>query len=124
MFFIHSTSEVQTDKIGKNICVWQYSIILAKAQIGDNCKIGCNVFIDANTVFCNDRYPKVNNKNFKLEKIVIEDNVSIGANVTILPGVRIGKSSIVGTSSVVVKDIDENSVVVGNLARKIRDNLK
>ena len=151
MSFIHSTSEVQTTNIGKNICVWQFCVILANAKIGNNCKIGCNVFIEnnvkignnvtikngvqifdgvtikdnvfigANTVFCNDRYPKSNNKNFKLEKVVINENVSIGANVTVLPGVTIGKNVIIGAGSVVTKSVDDNCIVVGNPAKKIKE---
>ena len=52
--------------------------------------------------------------------IVVEDGCWIGANVTILPGVRIGKGTVVGAGSIVVHNLDENSVYVGNPARKIK----
>lgn len=55
----------------------------------------------------------------KFGKIIIEDNVFIGANTTILPNVTIGKNSIIGAGSVVTKNIPENSVAVGNPARVI-----
>ena len=52
--------------------------------------------------------------------VVIESNVWIGEGSAILPGVRIGKNSIVGANSVVTKDIPPNSVVGGVPARVIR----
>ncbi len=66
-------------------------------RIGKNCFVG--------HFFCttNDKNPIPNNPNFKLEKTIIEDNVSIGSNVTILPGLTIGKNSVIGAGSVVTK---------------------
>lgn len=55
----------------------------------------------------------------KIGKISIGDNVFIGANSTILPGITIGNNSIVGANSVVTKDIPENVVVAGNPAHVI-----
>lgn len=52
--------------------------------------------------------------------VTIEDNCWIGANVTICPGVTIGKNSVIGAGSVVVHDIPENSVAAGNPCRIIR----
>lgn len=50
----------------------------------------------------------------------IEDNAWIGGNVTICPGVTIGKNSVVGAGSVVIHDIPANSIAAGNPARVIR----
>lgn len=52
--------------------------------------------------------------------IVIEDNVWIGANVAIMPGVTIGKNSVIGAGSVVTRDIPENVVAFGTPCRVIR----
>lgn len=52
--------------------------------------------------------------------IVIEDNVWIGANVTVLPGVHIGQNSVIGAGSVVTKDIPENTVAMGIPCRPVR----
>ena len=52
--------------------------------------------------------------------IRIEDDVWTGANVVILPGVAIGKNSVIGAGSVVTKDIPENVVAVGNPCRVLR----
>jgi maltose O-acetyltransferase len=53
--------------------------------------------------------------------IVIEDDVWIGAGATILPGVRIGRGSIIGAGAVVPRDVPAWSVAVGNPARVVRD---
>lgn len=52
-----------------------------------------------------------------VQSIEIFDNVMIGANVTILPGKRIGPNCIVGAGAVVSKDVEENTVVGGNPVR-------
>ena len=52
--------------------------------------------------------------------VIIEDHVWIGAGAIILPGVRIGKDSVIGAGSVVTKDIPAGSVAVGNPCRVIR----
>lgn len=54
-------------------------------------------------------------------KIIVNDNVFIGVNSTIMPGVEIGENSIIGLGSVVTKNIPPNSVVAGVPARVIRD---
>ena len=51
--------------------------------------------------------------------IVIEDFVWIGANVTILPGIRIGRGSVVEACSLVTADVEENSIVTGIPAKKV-----
>lgn len=52
-------------------------------------------------------------------RIIIEDNVNIGWNVIIMPGVKIGKNSVVGCGAVVTKDVPENSIVAGVPAKVI-----
>ena len=51
---------------------------------------------------------------------VIEDNVWIGINSTILPGLRIGNGAVVGAGSVVTKDVPAMTIVAGNPARIIK----
>jgi acetyltransferase-like isoleucine patch superfamily enzyme len=52
---------------------------------------------------------------------ILEEGAIIGANSTLLPGVRIGKNALVGAGSVVTKDVEANAVVVGNPAKKIKE---
>lgn len=140
---IHPLSDVQSKNIGENTNIWQYCVVLPDAKIGDNCNIcshcfiendvviGNNVtvkngvylydgirieddvFIGPNATFCNDRYPKSKNKNFKLEPIVIKKGASIGANATILPGVTIGENALIGAGAVVTKNVSQNILIKG-----------
>jgi acetyltransferase-like isoleucine patch superfamily enzyme len=55
------------------------------------------------------------------DKIILEDGVMIGMNTTIMPGVRIGKGSIIGANSLVVRDIPSWVIAVGNPAKIIRN---
>lgn len=62
----------------------------------------------------------VKNKLERKENIIVEDEVWIGANVTILPGVHIGKCSVIGAGSVVTKDVPSYSIVAGVPAKIIK----
>ena len=63
---------------------------------------------------------------YKKDPIIIEEGVMIGMNTTIMPGVRIGKGSIIGAKSLVVDDIPPWTVAAGNPAKIIKniDNKK
>lgn len=62
----------------------------------------------------------INKKGYVVESIIIEDNVLIGSDSVILPGVRIGKGSVVGAGSVVTKDVPPNTFVAGVPAKIIK----
>lgn len=68
----------------------------------------------------------INCKNFSLitGKVVIEDYVWVCSDVTILPGIRIGKGAVIASSSVVTKDVPDYSVVAGNPAKSIGSRSK
>ena len=147
---IHSLSDVQSVNIGKNTNIWQYCVVLKGAKIGSDCNICSHcfienevvvgnrvtvkngvylydgitveddVFIGPNATFCNDRYPKSKNKEFKLEKILVKKGASIGANVTVLPGVTIGEHCVVAAGAVVTKDVPPHSLVAGVPAKVIK----
>lgn len=140
---IHSLADVQSKNIGDGTNIWQFCVVLPEAQIGKNCNICSNcfiendvvigdnvtvkngvslydgmrieddVFIGPNATFCNDRYPKSKNKNFKLEPVIIKKGASIGANATVLPGTTIGENALVAAGAVVTKDVEPNTVYKG-----------
>ena len=87
-------------------------------KIGKNCDIGFNVsFVTATHEIISDYE---HNRAFKTFDVIVEDFVWIGCNATILPGVKIGKGSVIGAGSVVTKDIPENVLAVGIPAKIIR----
>ena len=86
-------------------------------QLWDGITIEDDVFIGPNTTFTNDKKPKSGNRDFKIEKTIVKQGASIGANATILPGISIGSNSLVGAGSVVSKNIPDNEVWIGNPAR-------
>ena len=93
--------------------------------IGKNVSIAPNVtFVcmsSANNGKEINEIPYVKNILTKSENIVVEDEVWIGANVTVLPGVHIGKCCVIGAGSVVTKDLEPYSVYAGVPARKVRE---
>lgn len=86
--------------------------------IGDNTLIGPNVTI-ATANHPIDPGPRSLAYQYVAD-VHIKENVWLGANVVIVPGVTIGKNSVIGAGSVVTKDIPENVVAVGNPCRVIR----
>lgn len=118
-------------RIGRNTKIDAFVYIEEGVVIGENCKIrpfvfipsgvviGNNVFIGPNVTFTNDRYPDIG-ENWKMENTIVEDTVSIGAGSVILPGVRIGKHSLIGSGSVVTRDIPQNSIYHNQIQRKIK----
>lgn len=63
---------------------------------------------------------KAKDRQLSTNPVKIERNVWIGENVAILPGITIGRNSIVGSNAVVTKDIPEDSIAVGNPAKVIK----
>lgn len=144
---IHELADVQTNNIGENTFVWQFSIILKDAVIGDHCNINCqvfiendvvigdnvtikpgvqiwdgvtledNVFIGPNVTFTNDLMPRSKVYPEKFERTLIRKGASIGANATIIAGNTIGENALIGAGSVVTKDIPANEIWIGNPAK-------
>ncbi len=90
------------------------TMIDMNAVIGARAIIGKNVHIGAGAVIAGILEPPGKTP------VIIEDNVLIGANAVVLEGIKIGKGAVVGALSVVTEDVEENSVVVGSPARKIK----
>ena len=129
-------------KIGKNVSIWHFSYVGDNTEIGDNVKIGSlvhidydvkigentkiegqayippksrigkNAFIGPAAALTNDPYPMCD----KMTGVTIEDGAIIGARAVIKAGVTIGRNSVVAMGAVVVRDVPENTVVIGNPA--------
>jgi acetyltransferase-like isoleucine patch superfamily enzyme len=142
----HRLSDVKTSKIGSGTQIWQYSVVLEGAEIGENCNLNChtfiendvkignyvtlkcgvflwngtiiedNVFIGPNVTFTNDKYPRSKKYLEKPQKIVIRNNASIGANSTILGGVEIGAYALIAAGSLVTRSVPAYALVKGSPA--------
>ena len=88
--------------------------------IGDNVLVASDVFIINYNHGLDPITDNYLNNNLEVNEIKIEDGVWIGNSVIILPGVKIGKKSIIGAGSVVCKSIPDYCVAVGNPARIIK----
>lgn len=103
-------------KIGNNCDIIKSTIDISFPKL---LEIGNDVTITHATILVHDAstYKKIGYTKFG--KVIIGDNVFIGANAVILPNVRIGNDSIIGAGCIVTKDVPNNSVVIGNPMRII-----
>jgi acetyltransferase-like isoleucine patch superfamily enzyme len=144
--FIHPNALCESSDIGAGTRVWAFAHVLPSARIGADCnicdgvfvegdvvvgdgvtvkcgvqlwdglRIGDRVFIGPNATFTNDRFPRSRHRPAAFLRTVVEDDASIGANATVLPGVRIGRGAMVGAGAVVTRDVPPYATVVGNPA--------
>jgi acetyltransferase-like isoleucine patch superfamily enzyme/dTDP-4-dehydrorhamnose 3,5-epimerase-like enzyme len=135
--------------LGSGTRIWAFAHILPGAVIGEDCNIcdhtfvenqvtignrvtvKCgvylwdglelrdDVFIGPNVTFTNDKFPRSKKHLESYPNTLVDRGASIGANATILPGLRIGSNAMVGAGSVVTRDIPPNAIVRGNPARII-----
>jgi acetyltransferase-like isoleucine patch superfamily enzyme len=115
--------------IGKNVIIRPNTMLFADNRtdgaeiiIEDLVLIGSGVhFYVSNHRFDNPDLPIYHQGHYESKPIVVKNGAWIGANAIILPGVTIGKNSVVGAGSVVTKDIPDFSVAVGNPAKVIKN---
>jgi acetyltransferase-like isoleucine patch superfamily enzyme len=129
-------------EIGDDTKVGTFVEIQKNAKIGSRCKISSHtficegvtieddVFIGHGVVFINDSYPRATadgilqtEADWNVETTLIRKGASIGSGCTILANVTVGENSIVGAGSVVTKNVPAESVVAGNPARVLRNNV-
>ena len=123
-------SHIQSNsKIGENCTLGQNVNIANNVKIGNNVKIQNNVsvyegveledfvFCGPSIVFTNIKIPRCEfpkNKSKLYQKTLVKKSASLGANATILCGITIGKYSLIGAGSVVLKNVPDFALVVGN----------
>ncbi|MCB1052563.1 MAG: WxcM-like domain-containing protein [Acidobacteria bacterium] len=146
-FFVHPQGICESKNVGPGTTIWAFAHVLKGARIGSQCnlndhtfvendvvlgdrvtvkcgvylwdgmRIEDDVFIGPNATFTNDRFPRSKHypEAFLITRIC--KGASIGANATILPGITIGESAMVGAGAVVTRDVPPRAIVVGNPAR-------
>lgn len=125
--------------IGRDCIIGEKTYIAYDVKIGNFCKLNANVYIcagvtvseytmiSAHVVFTNDRFPRAFDKtleglassepNEETLSTLVGVGVTIGANATIGPGLRLGDFAMVGMGSVVTRDIPPHGLVMGSPAR-------
>ena len=147
--FVHDHGICESPHVGEGTRVWAFAHVLPGARVGRDCtvcdhvfiendveigdevtikcgvqiwdglRIKNRVFIGPNVSFSNDLYPRSRQRPEAFLVTTIEDDVSIGANATILPGIRIARGAMVGAGAVVTRDVPPYARVVGNPAKII-----
>ena len=144
---IHPTAEVAAKKLGKDCRVWQATIILEGAAIGDDVNICSHcfienevvignrvtikagvqlwdgvsleddVFIGPNVTFTNDKYPRSKVYPEQYARTRVKRGASIGGGAVLLPGITIGENAMVAAGAVVTQSVPPHAIVKGNPAR-------
>ncbi|GAG26600.1 unnamed protein product, partial [marine sediment metagenome] len=121
----------EVNEIGDDVSIGTLSVIEHHVKIGNSVKIHSQAFIPEftvledecwigpNVVITNAKYPKSPAVKDKLKGPYIMKGAIIGANATLLPGIKIGQHALVGAGSVVTKDVLDGCVVAGNPAKVI-----
>ena len=122
----------EQNEIGDDVSIGSGSNVEHHVRIGNRVRLHSNVFVPElsvleddcwlgpNVVVTNARYPATPTTKEQLVGVYIAKRAKIGANTTILPGVRIGTDALVGAGAVVTVDVPPGAVVAGNPARIIK----
>ncbi len=128
----HNVVIREQNEIGDEFAVWNNTVIDYGCRIGNGVKIHANgyiaqfteihddVFMAPGVTIANDPHPGCPQSAECMRGPIIEAGAQIGVNVTILPMVRIGARSLVGSGAVVTRDVPPETVVYGNPARPVR----
>ncbi len=136
-------------QLGEGTRIWHFAHIRGTAKIGKHCNIGKGVYVDADViignnvkiqngvsvyhgvtieddVFCgphmtftNDMYPRAFGDTFEVSKTLVKRGASIGAHAVIVCNTTLGEYCMIGSGSVVTRDVPSHCLVVGNPARII-----
>jgi len=128
----HGALVREDNVIGDDCSVGTNAALEAGNRIGNGTRIhsgcflahvtlGARVFLGPHVVFTDDPHPMCPRYLECVLGATVEDDVSIGANATILPGLRIGAGSLIGAGSVVTKNVEAGVVVAGNPAVRVKD---
>lgn len=146
-YFVHALGSCESTAVGSGTRIWAFAHVLPGARLGESCnvcdhvfiendvvvgdrvtikcgvqlwdglRIEDDVFIGPNVTFTNDRFPRSKRYPESFSTTVVSRGASIGANATILPGLRIGQHAMVGAGAVVTRSVPPYAIVTGNPAR-------
>jgi acetyltransferase-like isoleucine patch superfamily enzyme len=145
--FVHPQGLCESGHVGAGTRIWAFAHVLPGARVGRDCnlcdhvfiendvvvgdrvtvkcgvqlwdglRVEDDVFIGPNATFANDPFPRSRQPPPRFAVTTLRRGASIGANATVLPGVTIGRSAMVGAGAVVTRDVPPYAIVAGNPAR-------
>lgn len=110
-------------EVGADSYIGPHAVLFGAGGI----RIGCDCLVSPGVVITSHQHTfaelerTIREQPLRFAEVVVEDDVWIGANATVLPGVRIGRGAVVGAGAVVTKDVPAHAVVMGVPARRVRD---
>lgn len=134
----HQAQVRERANVGEGCIIGKGVYIGADVSLGRNCKVqnySCvyegntledGVFVGPEVVFTNDRYPRAINpdgslkaaSDWDLQGSTVRYGAAVGSRSVILPGLSIGRWSLIAAGSVVTKDVPDHAIVAGNPARQ------
>lgn len=106
-------------KIGKNVYINAFCHMQGDITIGNDVMIGPQCILWSRDHQCK-KNTLIRKQEYINDKIILKDDVWLGAHVTVLKGVTIHQGAVIGAGSVVTKDIPANAIAVGNPAKVIK----
>jgi len=111
--------------ISKNVYIDECVVLGDRVKVQNNVNVyhgvtvEDDVFLGPSMTFTNDLYPRAFNAEWEITRTLVKKGASIGAHATVVCGNTIGEYAMVGSGSVVTKDVPPFALVVGNPARQI-----
>jgi acetyltransferase-like isoleucine patch superfamily enzyme len=128
----HNVVVREQNQIGDHVQIWNNTTIDYDCRIGNHVKIHTNCYIAQHTILedavflapgvtiANDLHPGCAYSGDCMRGPILKHGVQVGVNVTIVPMITIGEHSVIGSGTVVTKDIPPYSLVIGNPGRVVK----
>lgn len=106
--------------IGNHTRIGLHNTIIGPVTIGSHVNLAQGITITALNHNFDDLEKRIDQQGISTKEVVLEDDIWVGANAVILPGVTIGKHAVVAAGAIVTKDVPPHSLVAGVPAKVIR----
>lgn len=106
--------------IGNHTRIGLHNTIIGPVTIGSHVNLAQGITITALNHNFDDSEKRIDQQGVTTKEVVLEDDIWVGANAVILPGVTIGKHAVVAAGAIVTKDVPPHSLVAGVPAKVIR----
>ena len=106
--------------IGNHTRIGLHNTIIGPVEIGNNVNLAQGITVTALNHNFSDSNKRIDEQGVSTKPVTIEDDVWIGANAVVLPGVKIGNHCVVAAGAVVTKDVPPHSLVAGVPAKVIK----